>query len=148
MLERRSWSTSSPKSRSGTDLQVSGAAVLVQDPQKPVELHSHVREEYLDFREVGGPRGLDHSRREIFHPLGPDSSHGFPKLDGEVLDALPVLLLPGGLQFLEDEGNVLLEGSEEILEAGRVAVEALEGESAIEDFQKISLRRIDYIKGD
>jgi hypothetical protein len=88
-----------------------------------------VREEYLHFREVGGPRGLDHSRREILHPLGPDSSHGFPQLDGEVLDAFPVLVRRRGFQLRENVGDVLLEGSEEILEAGRVASEALESES-------------------
>src|SRR3972149_8329042 len=107
--------------RSGTDLQVPRAAVLVQDPQKPVELHSQGGEESLDFDEVCRARGLDHSRREILHPLGPDSSYGFPELDSKVLDAFPVLLLPGGLQLFEHVGNVLLEGAKEILEAGRGA---------------------------
>src|SRR3972149_9401882 len=130
--------------RSGTDLQVPRAAVPTQNPQKPVELHSHVGEEYLDFDEVRGARGLDHSRREIFHPLGPDSSDGFPELDTKCLDPFPVLLLPGGLQLFEHVGNVLLEGAKEIRKAIRVAVEALEGKSAIEDFQKMFLRRIDY----
>lgn len=123
-------------------LEISRAAVLVENAQEPVELHSHLGEQDLDLIVVLGAGSSDQLEGEILHSFGADPPHRLPKLDGKALDPFRPPFSPGGLEVLYYEGNVRLERGEELSQPVVVASEALESETTVEDFQLSLVSRL------